>query len=420
MAGASILSPFQMHAIDKMKNGCILNGGVGSGKSRTALAYYFVQNGGTLTDDGQVEEDMHIPFADGPQDLYIITTALKRDALEWEAEMQLFGMTSYDELKRYNHKVVIDSWNNIVKYNDVQNAFFIFDEQRAVGRGVWVKKGFLKIVKKNYWIMLSATPGDTWRDYAPVFVANGFFKNLSEFDDQHVVFQNFRGYPEIKGYINEWRLIRLRDSILIDLPDQRQTVRHDIDVETNYDKMKYKFYVKERWDDEKQEPIDTAAKLCSMLRKVVNTDTSRQVALLEILEKNDRVIIFYNFNYELDILREICSSCGFTYAEWNGHLHQPIPDTEKWVYLVQYTAGCEGWNCIKTDTIVFYSQNYSYKVMEQATGRIDRVNTLYRDLYFYHLKSKAPIDIAITRAISSKKKFNEGTYLKRSYGISFT
>lgn len=96
----------------------------------------------------------------------------------------------------------------------------------------------------------------------------------------------------------------------------------------------------------------------------------------------------------------------FEIAEWNGHKHQPIPDTDKWVYLVQYNAGAEGWNCVNTNTMIFYSQNYSYKVMVQAAGRIDRVNTLFRDLYYYHLKSRSGIDLAISRALKNKKKFN--------------
>ena len=142
----------------------------------------------------------------------------------------------------------------------------------------------------------------------------------------------------------------------------------------------------------------------SLLRLLVKT---RQTTLLEILEKHPRAIVFYNFDYERDILKGLDYGKGTDIAEWNGHQHQPIPDSERWVYLVQYNAGAEGWNCIKTDTIIFYSQNYSYKIMEQASGRIDRLNTPYKDLWYYHLKSRAGIDLAISRALNSKKAFNE-------------
>ena len=293
-------------------------------------------------------------------------------------------------------------------YDD--NAFFIFDEQRVVGSGTWVK-AFLKITKKNNWILLSATPGDTWSDYIPVFIANGFYKNKTEFIIEHVIYSRFTKYPKIDRYINTGRLIKLRNQVLVDMDFKRQTVSHHEDVYVNYDISNYKDVMRTRWDPYKNEPIENASMLCYILRKVVNTDESRQMALLEIFEKHPRMIIFYNFDYELDILKKIFSDTGVDVAEWNGHAHQPVPDSKSWVYLVQYTAGAEGWNCIKTDTIVFYSQNYSYKIMQQAAGRTDRMNTPYTDLYYYHLKTRSGIDLAISRALKDKKKFNEGKFV---------
>lgn len=398
------LRDYQLDAIDKMSNGCILNGGVGSGKSRTALAYYYKEQGGDLYSENYKEMDK-------PKDLYIITTARKRDTLEWEGEMAPFLITTNPELAiYYNHKVVVDSWNNIQKYKDVHGAFFIFDEQRVVGSGAWVK-AFLKIARKNKWILLSATPGDTWIDYIPVFVANGFYKNKTEFINEHVIYRWVnKSYPKLDRYINTGRLIKLRNQILVDMDFSRHTVSHHEDIHVEYDRQRYKDISMTRWNPYTDEPITNASELCYIWRRVVNEDQSRQVALLELFEKHPKMIVFYNFDYELGILREICEAMRINYAEWNGHKHQVIPEGKSWIYLVQYTAGCEGWNCIRTDTIVFFSQNYSYKVMEQARGRIDRMNTPFIDLYYYHLKSSAPIDLAINRAIKLKKQFNEREY----------
>ena len=403
MSNKPFLYPYQMDAVKRMKKGCILNGGVGSGKSRTSLYFYFSQCGGSIEPDYKAMTK--------PKDLYIITTARKRDTLEWEGEMAPFHLSTNPEACQYDIRVVVDSWNNIKKYKDVHGAFFIFDEQRVVGSGAWVK-AFLNITRKNDWILLSATPGDTWSDYIPVFVANGFYKNKTEFTREHIVFSRFTKYPKIDRYLGTGKLIRLRNSILVDMDFKRQTVSHHIDIFVDYDQKKYKDAGKLRWDPFKNEPIKDASGLCYVWRRIVNEDESRQVALLELFEKHPKMIVFYNFNYELELLKEIFDGIGITSAEWNGHKHQPTPETRSWVYFVQYTAGAEGWNCITTDTIVFFSQNYSYKIMQQSAGRIDRLNTPYRDLYFYHLKSRSGIDLAISRALSQKRNFNERKYVE--------
>ena len=388
------LRDYQEKAIEQMRNGCILNGGVGSGKSRTALAYYFKECGG-----GWGKQT--IKMMTNPRPLYIITTARKRDQLEWEGEMLPFLLSA-----------TVDSWNNIGKYSDVKDAFFIFDEQRVVGYGAWTK-AFLEIAKHNRWILLSATPGDTWSDYIPVFIANGFYRNKTEFVREHIVYSRFSKFPKVDRYLNTGRLIKLRNSILIDMEFNRPTISHHEDVYVSYDISLYKDITKTRWDPYENKPIKNASRLCYLLRKVVNSSDSRMVALLEILEKTPKAIIFYNFDYELEMLKDTLSCWeGVDLAEWNGHKHEPVPDSDKWVYLVQYTAGAEGWNCVKTNTIIFFSQNYSYKIMEQSAGRIDRLNTPYTDLYYYHLKSRSGIDLAISRALTKKKKFNAKQFTK--------
>lgn len=401
------LYPFQLKAVQRMHNGCILCGDVGSGKSRTALAYYYLQQ-------DKLGDFTHF-WKSCPQieDLYIITTARKRDTAEWELELANFRMSTEPENDAFRHKVVVDSWNNIQKHKLVRNSFFIFDEQRVVGRGEWVKS-FLKIAKENHWILLSATPGDKWEDYIPVFIANGFYRNRTEFNNEHIIWDSHVSFPKVRGYFNTGRLIRLRDQILVRMEDQRTTVSHHEDVFVSYDILAYKQLTRTRWNPWLEKPIETASELCYAWRKVVNSDDSRQVAVLEILEDHPKAIIFYNFNYELELLRGLGYEERTEIAEWNGHKHDALPSGDRWVYLVQYTAGCEGWNCITTDTIIFFSQNYSYKVQHQAEGRIDRLNTPYHDLYYYHLRSRSAIDLAIYRALTEKKTFNEGAYTRRA------
>lgn len=380
----------QKKALPNIHNGCILNGGVGSGKSRTSLAYYDLRVGrGTP--------------------LYIITTAKKRDSLEWEEELLIFA----NKMPEYK----IDSWNNIKKYALVENAFFIFDEDRVTGKGAWVK-AFLKIAKHNKWIVLSATPGDTWEDYIPVFIANGFYRNRTEFCQKHVIWNRYTTFPKIDGYVNTGYLNGLRRKILVNMDFERKTVQHHEDIFCTYSLKDYKRIIKDRWDIYKDEPFQNAGAMCYCLRKLVNSDPERIRKVREIVERKNKVIIFYNYDYELEILKaEFGGREGFSIAEWNGHRHQEIPVGDpKWVYLVQYNSGSEGWNCILTDTIIFYSQSYSYKQTKQASGRIDRLNTPFTDLYFYHFKSHAGIDIAISRALNDKKNFNESAFASKIYG----
>lgn len=400
----SFLYDYQIEAIDRMRNGSILCGKVGSGKSRTALGYYFMKEcGGSVISE-------YIPMCK-TVNLFIITTARKRDTKEWEGELAPFLIsadhpedTIYQDLE-----VHIDSWNNIAKYIGVHDSFFIFDEQRVVGKGAWVK-AFLKITKANRWILLSATPGDTWMDYVPVFIANGYFRNRTEFNERHVVFSRFTKYPQVSKYLNEGRLIKYRNDILVNMDYQKPTRSHYVDVDVDYDRKIYKDIMATRWNIYKDQPTANAAELCYVLRETVNSDPSRIQAVLDIFKVHPKIIVFYNYNYELELLRNAPYGKDIPIAEWNGDKHQLIPKADRWVYLVQYFAGAEGWNCVETDTMIFYSLNYSYKVMTQSAGRIDRMNTPFTDLYYYKLKSNSPIDIGISHALRKKKKFNENKF----------
>lgn len=397
----------QIKALKNMKNGCILVGGVGSGKSITSIAYYYLQEDGDIN---TLMGGQYMPMNDPPKDLYIITTAQKRDTHEWSGELSHFLLSTNPEVSLYSNKVVVDSWNNIGKYKDVKNAFFIFDEQRVCGSGAWVKS-FLKITKVNKWILLSATPGDCWSDYIPVFIANGYYKNKTEFSREHIIYSRFTKFPQIDRYIGTGKLMKLRSNLLVTMDFDRTTKSHHEDIFVSYNNTEYKELMKNRWDIVENKPIENASALCYKLRRIVNADVSRGEKVLELYKKHNKVIIFYNFDYELDILRSLDYSGVINekveVGEWNGHKHDKVPVSKNWVYLVQYTAGNAGWNCITTDTIIFYSQNYSYKVMQQSAGRIDRLNTPYKDLYYYHLKTRSAIDLAINRAIREKKKFNE-------------
>ena len=405
------LRPHQLEAVEKLDVGKILCGGVGSGKSRTALAYFYLK---VLNAQCSINGVGETTLPATPTDLYIVTTAKKRDSLDWEREAALFALTSDPEASWGHIRVTVDSWNNIKKYADVKNAFFIFDEQRLVGTGVWVKT-FYKIVKNNSWILLSATPGDTWIDYIPVFVANGYYHNAGQFKERHVVYHPYVKYPKIVNYVGQATLVRLRDNLLVDMPYAKTSVRHNKNIMVSHNPDLFEKVWKKRWHVYEDRPLRNSSELFHVMRKVINSDLSRRQALINIVEAHDRVIVFYNFNYELDILRgmaDMWEVMDVEMAEWNGHKHEAVPNSKRWVYIVQYTSGSEGWNCTTANTVVFYSLNYSYRVLEQSSGRVDRLDTPYKDLYLYTFRSSSSIDKAIMLAVHQKRVFNEADFLK--------
>jgi hypothetical protein len=381
------LYPHQRKAVSELKNGSVLWGGVGSGKSRTAMAYYMEK--------------------EAPRDVYIITTAKKRDSLDWDGEAAKFGIG-----RERNGTVAgvlrVDSWNNIGKYTKVRDGFFIFDEQRLVGSGAWVKS-FHRIAERNRWILLSATPGDTWLDYIPVFVANGFYRNRTEFKATHVIYNNYAKFPKVDRYVGVGKLVRHRNQILVHMPYKKHTERVMKKTFVKYNQPFFDAAVKRRWHVYEDRPLKNIAELFLLMRKIVNSDFSRAAKVLTLLERHPKLIVFYNFDYELEILRTVLSVSKVSFSEWNGHKHEEIPTGDSWIYLVQYAAGAEGWECTATDAMIFYSLTYSYKLFHQAHGRIDRLNTPFSTLFYYILMSKSPIDQAIWNSLRQKKSFNESS-----------
>ena len=403
-----VYRPEQIQAVRQLQNGSILAGGVGSGKTLTSLAWYLtsVCNAASFKKGGSLAKKK----VKGSPTLYVITTAKKRDSLEWEEEAARLGLSTDPACSFTGSSIVVDSWNNIGKYSDREHAVFFFDEQRASGSGRWVKE-FLKITRKNTWLLLSATPGDVWMDYLPVFMAHGFFRTRTEFMEDHVIFDRFAKYPKVKRYIGEAKLQRLRRSILVEMPLERHTTRVRETVYCDYDRNLYGWVVKNRIDPWTEEPLRDAGGVCRILRKVVSDNDWRSEQAKRILSSNERVIVFYNYNYELDRILAVAESLGLPTAQWNGHRHDAIPAEPRWVYICQYTSAAEGWNCTSTDTVLFWSLNYSWRVTEQCEGRIDRLNTPYSRLKYYFLESHSSIDEAVRRSLSSKKVFNERAFV---------
>ncbi|QGJ90431.1 DNA helicase [Gordonia phage Crocheter] len=400
------LYPHQTKAVEELSDGKVLVGGVGTGKTITSLAYFYTKvMGGELNKPETITN---------PMDLYIFTTARKRDELDWQRDAAKLAMSRDPEASIHGIKVTVDSYNNIAKYKEIKGAFVILDEQRMVGTGAWVKS-FLKIAKSNRWIMLSATPGDKWEDYIPLFIANGFVKNITEFRRNHIVYSSYTKYPKVERYLQTGQLLKWRRQLLVDMPYSRHTVRQLHYVVCQHDVETMRQVMEKRWHPIEMRPLRDIGEMFAMMRRVAYSDISRKAKVFELLQKHPKLIVFYNFDYELEILRTLAKDIpDWKFAEWNGHKHEPVPSGDRWVYLVQYVAGAEAWNCVETDAMCFYSQTYSYRNFEQAQGRTDRLNTPFKVLHYYILTSNSMIDKAISKAIRNKESFNES-----ALGVTF-
>lgn len=398
------LYPEQKKVIEELAPGKVLFGIVGTGKTRTALGYYAKYQ--------------------SPKRLIVITTAKKRDDLDWIWEATLFRIAEEERLSLHG-KITVDSWQNIAKYEGIKDAFFIFDEQKTVGRGKW-SASFLKIAKNNEWILLTGTPGDNWLDYATLFIANGWYKNISEFRDKHVVYSYWGKFPKVERYLSEHRLNVLRNEILVEMPYVKHTKPFLNWLEVEYDQELFKMVYERRWNPYENKPIRDISEMFRLMRKVVNSDPARVAMVRQIQQSHKKLIVFYNFDFELEALRsafgmyEELENPNFQLAEWNGHKKEPIPRSDEWIYLVQYVAGAEGWNCIETDAMCFYSLTYSYKNFVQAMGRIDRLNTKFIDLFYYMLVSNSVIDRGIQRSLKSKEAFNERKFAREDGSLGLT
>ncbi|QXO14111.1 DNA helicase [Gordonia phage AlainaMarie] len=400
------LYPHQQKAVEELSDGKVLVGGVGTGKTITSLVYFYTKvMGGELNKPETITN---------PMDLYIFTTARKRDELDWQRDAAKLSMSRDPKASIHGITVTVDSYNNIAKYKEIKGAFVILDEQRMVGTGTWVKS-FLKIAKSNRWIMLSATPGDKWEDYIPLFIANGFVKNITEFRRNHIVYSSYTKYPKVERYLQTGQLLKWRRQLLVEMPYLRHTVRHLHNVVCQHDVETMRVVMEKRWHPIEMRPLRDVGEMFAMMRRVAYSDLSRKAKVFELLQKHPKLIVFYNFDYELEILRTLADDLpDWKVSEWNGHKHEPVPSGDKWIYLVQYVAGAEAWNCVETDAICFYSQTYSYRNFEQAQGRTDRLNTPFKDLHYYILTSTSLIDKAISKALQNKESFNES-----ALGVTF-
>lgn len=141
-------------------------------------------------------------------------------------------------------------------------------------------------------------------------------------------------------------------------------------------------------------------------RQLCNSKDKQQAFIDLINSINDRVVVFYNFDSELDTLKTLVKDRPI--AEVNGHTNteQIYHDNDNCVLFVQYQAGARGLNLQDGNKIIYYSLTLSSDLFEQSKKRIHRIGTKY-PCFYWILQTKDSVEESIYKSLNRQEDYNE-------------
>lgn len=202
------------------------------------------------------------------------------------------------------------------------------------------------------------------------------------------------GYPIIRGYKNVDRLKRkmreygcvfMKSDEVLDLPEQNFI---DVKVDETKEYKKFKKTSIVTVEDTELVGDTTLTKLLYSRMLCGHFNKEKLSAFEDLLEStNDRLIVFYNFNSELERLKEICEKFDKPTSEVNGAKHDltNYNDCDNSVTLVQYQAGSMGINLQLSNKIIYFTPPLSSELFEQSKKRIHRIGQNH-PCFYYQLK----------------------------------
>lgn len=303
------------------------------------------------------------------------------------------------------------------KWSQYKDWFVIFDECHRLKNscGVWGKAGYNLTKISAGFILLSATAiPNGWEDSINYFKMFGLAKNKTQFIRNEAITTMDYGYMEILGWKNENKLKNMWKSISRHLSKDEATDLPPLVFENVYFKASatYKTIKKDRIYNDVL--YDNQMKLRHGLR--LNTNLKNKIEYIKdfVDSTNDNIIIFYNYDEELKLLKENIDKKTYL---CNGSI-KDYPKKSEWdsikntVTLANYKSGSEAVEFTYANIIVYFSPTESYTEYYQSYGRCYR-NGQTKKVTAYKFITDNTIEADIYKALDSKQDFNINLWLEK-------
>lgn len=398
-----MLYKLQEKILNKSKENYLFHLGTGTGKTIIALHHYIKYS--------------------YPLDLIIIAPAVKVKEGGWDREIKFV----FNELGLEMPKYEVVSYSKLKKYV-AKKGHYIFDECHYIKNSTSLRGKISKELVKKYatcFSLLSATPASKWEEWCNYFILWGICKNKTEFYKRYVVMGRQRygsiEFNTVVGYQNTELLkehIKRRTSKkytvndMVEMPDLIEQYI-EFKCSSEYKKIKNDRIMESNGSIIK---LDTISKLYSTLRQQANiTDKLEYLEYIINSNEEDNVLIFYNFNYEKDMIINYLKSKKIKVDYIINGVTKNYPIKENFelinntVTLVQIQAGGTGIELTYINKVVYFSPTYSYQDYIQSIGRAYR-NGQENKVLVYKFKVLNSIETDIWECLERKEDFNERLY----------
>lgn len=307
----------------------------------------------------------------------------------------------------------------------LNNFTLMLDESSMIQNEKAKRTRFILNLRAENIILLSGTPvGGKYENLWSQCRLLGWYISKTEFWNRYIktrlIDVNGFSLPIVVGYTNirdlkdNLRLhgaVFLKSSEVLDLPEQ-------VDIKQYVESTKeYKSFKKNSIIEVEDETLvgDNILKKMLYERQLCGEYNENKLnALKEIMEStNNRLIIFYNFTKEKDLIVDICKKLNKSYSIINGEIKdlKAYEDNEDSITIVQYQAGAMGLNLQKANKIIYFTLPLSSELFEQSKKRIHRIGQV-DTCFYYYLLAKGTIEESIYKTLLMRKDYTNELYRK--------